>query len=202
MPERLSFKSEPGPTPLEQSIEKAAFLENEKEEFRAGLIQHAKKFVEEDKQKGKTSTWEKVVKELEEKPDNQLYNEMINNLPMWLPPVSEGGTFGANRREEMMEMLQETPEKQETALALIKDIDAYLDENDLRERAKQIAEQSARNQKLLSKASKEAFEKNDPTIVRDVELDFTISEKEILEFKKDLYYAMRKKGYSGVQLRT
>lgn len=203
MPERPWFKPETSPTPLESALEKTAFLEQEKEERRRELIRHAELAAENSKNETSKKMHLEEAKKWAELPDDEMYSNMLNNIHCWLPPVEAGGTCGAYRTPEMMEIREEEmPERHEAALKLIKDVDEYLDEHGLRERARQIADQQARNVKLMKKAADEAFKTKNPDLIRDLVLDQTISDKEMLEFKKDLYYAMRKKGHTGVELRT
>jgi len=191
------------PTQMEAAIEKAAFLENEKEERRNELIQAAKKAAASSKTTSEKKMHLQEAKKWKELPDSEMYSWVLNNIGLWLPPVEGGGSYGTYRSQDMMEMREEEmPEKHEAAKKLIKDIDEYLDQNNLRERAAQIAKQAGRNQRLLSDATNKALQTGDRELVNNLVFDQTISDEEIMEFKKDLYYAMRKRGHSGLELRT
>lgn len=107
---------------------------------------------------------------------DEIIGIIYNNLNGWLPFVTKGTFTGSHRDPDGFLYYKGDPETVEHSERMIKDIDAYLEENHLMDMARAISEQQAnKTEKILSKG-------------------------EIREFFADLYYAMRKKGYSKQDL--
>lgn len=135
-------------------------------------------------------TRERQKQELRELPEEKMFDRLFNNLLGWLPPSEEaGGSVGMYRSEMYAEDLTERKK------ALIRDVDAFLKENDLEEFASTFAKQVAINQKAMM----EAFAKRALAEFQEVKL---LSDEDVLEFKKRLWHALRMKGYTKKELRT
>jgi hypothetical protein len=150
--------------------------------------------------------WKKEMEEwLENKDENyknkteaELYSSLVNNIHGWLPnPGIKGSYTGAKRTEDALEFWNEVdPEEYKTIQKLIADVDAYITKNNLQDFVRGHAEQ----QSQLAQLTSEAVQTRDMSVLNKFKPNLTSGE--ILEFKKDLYYAMRQKGYSGTLLRT
>ena len=150
--------------------------------------------------------WKKEMKDwlsnkdenFKKKSEAELYSSLVNNIHGWLPnPGIKGAFTGAKRTEDALEFWNEVdPEEYKTIQKLIADIDAYIAENNLQDFVRGYTEQ----QSQLAKLAADAMQTRDMSILNKFEP--TLTNGEILEFKKDLYYALRQKGYSGTLLRT
>lgn len=130
-------------------------------------------------------------------PEDKIYNDLVNNIHGWVNvPEGLGSFYGAKRTAASLEYYKENPEKLEEIKRLMKDVDAYIEANNLGDYALGLAEQQVEQ----ARAYNEMFRTRNPKAIEGLKTYVTDGER--LEFKKDLYYAMRRKGYSGVLLRT
>jgi len=112
---------------------------------------------------------------------DEIIKILYNNLNGWLPFTHKSSFAGAYRDPKGDLYYKNVPEEIppgeiEDSEKKIRDIDAYLEEHHLMDEARAIAEQQAGTQ------------------------DKALSKGEVHEFFADLYYAMRKKGYSKQDL--
>lgn len=135
--------------------------------------------------------------EYKKKPEDQLYGTLVNNIHGWVNvPEGTGSFYGAKRTPTSMSYYAENPEQLEEITRLIKDVDTYIKANNLGDFVYGLAKQQGEHMAAFN----EMVRTRNPKVVEN--LKDVITEGEMLEFKKDLYYAMRRKGHSGVLLRT
>lgn len=167
MPERFKPESPFAPTP--EQAEEAKFWEQE------------------------IAAW--MISEKRDKVPAKVRDEIRNNFAGWLPPTPVTGIPGAFRREnsDMASFKSTNPKRVELGVRLSADLDAYLDEHGLRERAREVSELVSKNNARLI----ELAAKMDMQGMRSFKPE---QQEEIAQFFDALYYAMRKKGYTRDEL--